>query len=133
MTQASNIARRAFLQRMGQLSVAGTAAPWALNLAAISDAAAFTNDGYKALVCIFLYGGNDHGNTLIPYDDAGHAEYARARDSLAVARASLGATALAGAGLPAGRQYALAPPLAPLKPLFDGGRLALNYTVPVQE
>ena len=60
MTQASNIARRAFLQRMGQLSVAGTAAPWALNLAAISDAAAFTNDGYKALVCIFLYGGNDH-------------------------------------------------------------------------
>ena len=41
--QHSKIARRAFLQRMGQLGIAGTAAPWAINLAAISDAAAFTN------------------------------------------------------------------------------------------
>ena len=42
MNQHSKIARRAFLQRIGQLGIAGTAAPWAINLAAISDAAAFT-------------------------------------------------------------------------------------------
>ena len=84
--QHSKIARRAFLQRMGQLGIAGTAAPWAINLAAISDAAAFTNDGYKALVCIFLYGGNDHGNTLIPCDASGYLDYATARGSVLTTR-----------------------------------------------
>ncbi|MFT3777262.1 MAG: DUF1501 domain-containing protein [Ottowia sp.] len=134
MTSLDASSRRAFLRRLGHLGIAGTAAPWALNLAAIGEAAAFSADGYKALVCVFLYGGNDNGNTLIPYDDAGYAEYARVRDALALSRASLGATALAGSGLPAGRQYALAPQLAPLKPLFDNGRLALQLNVgPLQQ
>ncbi len=134
MTSLNDASRRAFLRRLGHLGVAGAAAPWALNLAAIGEAAAFSGDGYKALVCVFLYGGNDHGNTLIPYDDAGYAEYARVRDALALSRGSLGATALGGGGLPAGRQYALAPQLAPLKPLFDGGKLALQLNVgPLQQ
>jgi len=134
MTSLNAATRRAFLRRLGQLGVAGTAAPWALNLAAIGEAAAFSGDGYKALVCVFLYGGNDNGNTLIPYDDTGHAEYARVRDTLALKRATLDATALAGAGLPAGRQYALAPQLAPLKALFDSGQLAIQLNVgPLQQ
>ena len=58
--------RRAFLQRASILSVAGVAAPWALNLAALGEAAAATATDYKALVCIFLYGGNDHANTVVP-------------------------------------------------------------------
>ena len=127
MTSLNATSRRAFLRRLGHLGVAGTAAPWALNLAAIGEAAAFSSDGYKALVCVFLYGGNDNGNTLIPYDDASHAEYTRARDALAVSRASLSATALTTDG--AGRQHALAPQLAPLKPLFDQGQLALQLNV----
>ncbi|NDG42764.1 MAG: Tat pathway signal protein, partial [Betaproteobacteria bacterium] len=41
--------RRAFLKRAGQLAASGTALPIALNLAALSDAAAFNNPGdYKA-------------------------------------------------------------------------------------
>jgi uncharacterized protein (DUF1501 family) len=48
------------------LSVAGVAAPWALNLATLGEAAAATATDYKALVCIFLYGGNDHANTVVP-------------------------------------------------------------------
>ena len=84
--------RRAFMRRMGQLSIAGTAAPWAVNLAAIGEAAAFNaGDGYKALVCIFLYGGNDNGNTLIPVDPEGHADYAKTRDTLATAKSALAA------------------------------------------
>ena len=130
MTSTDTLARRAFLRRLGHLGIAGTAAPWAINLAAMGEAAAFTaNDGYKALVCIFLYGGNDNGNTLIPYDSAGHAEYVQARGTLAIARASLGATALTGNGLPAGREYALAPTLAPLKGLFDRRQLAVQLNV----
>src|ERR671939_433259 len=34
---------------------------------------------YRALVCIFLLGGNDSSNTIIPYDD--YATYAAARPS----------------------------------------------------
>lgn len=127
MTDLNASTRRAFLQRLGQLGVAGTAAPWALNLAAMGEAAAFTANDYKALVCVFLYGGNDHGNTVIPYDSNGHAEYVSVRESLAIARAALGPTALG--GLADGRQYALAPQLAPLKPLFDRGQLAIQFNV----
>ena len=67
--------RRAFLQRASALSLAGVATPWALNLAAIGEAAAFTATDYKAIVCVFLYGGNDYGNTLIPYDTANYNLY----------------------------------------------------------
>ena len=52
--------------------------PWAINLAAMGEAAAAgTPSDYKALVCVFLYGGNDYGNTLIPVDTASYAAYAR--------------------------------------------------------
>ena len=66
----ASASRRAFLQRASALSLAGVAAPWAVNLAAIGEAAASTAGDYKALVCVFLYGGNDYGNTLVPYDPA---------------------------------------------------------------
>ncbi len=102
MTTTHQPARRAFLQRLGQLGLAGTATPWALNLAAMGEAAAFTANDYKALVCVFLYGGNDNGNTLIPYDAAGHAQYATVRTNMALARDSLAATALSPATALAG-------------------------------
>src|SRR5262249_42425630 len=38
---------------------------------------------YKALVCIFLFGGNDSGNMLIPYDD--YATYAAVRQNTGLA------------------------------------------------
>ena len=122
--------RRAFLQRASALSVAGIATPWALNLAAIGQAAASTASDYKALVCVFLYGGNDYGNTLIPYDAANYALYQGLRPTLAYTRTSLDATALTpSVALPNARQYALAPELAPLLPIFNGGRLGVMLNV----
>jgi uncharacterized protein (DUF1501 family) len=124
------LARRAFLRRLGHLGIAGVAAPWALNLAAIGDAAAFSASDYKALVCVFLYGGNDSGNTVIPVDAASYAAYAAARSNLATPQASLAATTLSPASaLPGGLQLALAPQLADLKSLFDSGKLALQLNV----
>jgi uncharacterized protein (DUF1501 family) len=80
--------RRAFLRRAGQLALAGTAAPLAINLAAMGEAAAFTATDYKALVCIFLTGGNDYANTVVPFDTASHAQYLSLRGStLGTARA----------------------------------------------
>ena len=126
----TNTSRRAFLQRASRLSLAGAAAPWALNLAALGEAAAATATDYKALVCVFLYGGNDYGNTLIPYDNTRYALYQGMRPTLAYARSDLAPTLLTpSVALTGGIQYALAPELSPLLPLFNSNRLAVMLNV----
>jgi len=122
--------RRAFLKRAAALGIVGGAGPFVMNLAAIGEAAAATATDYKALVCIFLYGGNDYANTLPPYDQASYNLYASLRSTIAHPRDSLTATVLnPTVALPGGRQYALAPNLAPLIPVFDAGRLAVVLNV----
>ncbi len=126
----NNIQRREFLRRASALSLLGTAAPWALTLAGIGEAAAADASCYKALVCVFLNGGNDHGNTVVPYDQPSYAAYAAIRQTLATPRDQLAATALIpSVALDGGRQWALAPTLAPLKPVFDAGRLGVLFNV----
>ncbi len=125
-----NASRRAFLQRASVLSVAGVATPWALNLASIGEAAAATATDYKAIVCVFLYGGNDYANTLVPYDAPSYALYQSLRPTLAYARDLLTPTVLNPAvALPNTRQYALAPELAPLLPLFDSGNMGVLLNI----
>ena len=132
--------RRLVLQRAMQLSALGVATPLAINLAAVGEAAAFSASDYKALVCVFMYGGNDYANTVVPYDSANYALYHQIRagtagedeDGIALARADLAATALTpldGSALTDGLQYALAPQLTGLKALFDAGRLAIQLNV----
>jgi len=132
--------RRVVLKRGLQLGAMGVAAPLAINLAAMGEAAAFDNTDYKALVCIFLYGGNDYANTVVPYDLTNYNLYSAIRGGgagqtaggIALARAALDATALTPAGgqvLTDNLQYALAPQLAGLKALFDAGRLAVQLNV----
>ena len=75
-TQAS---RREFLRQASALSIAGTAAPFALNLASIGAASAQVAGGYKALVCVFLYGANDGHNTVVPFDAPNYAKYSVGR------------------------------------------------------
>ncbi|MCG2585788.1 DUF1501 domain-containing protein [Massilia sp. TS11] len=134
MSHRPNASRRAFLQRASALSLTGVAAPWALNLAAMAEAAAATATDYKALVCVFLYGGNDYANTLIPYDSTNYTAYANLRPVLAYTRAELAGTVLSPKTAPLdsggfARQYALAPELAPLLPLFNSGELAVLLNV----
>jgi len=122
--------RRAFLKRAAALGIVGGAGPFVMNLAAIGEAAAATASDYKALVCIFLFGGNDYANTVIPYDQASYNLYATQRGSIALARDTLTATGLnPAAPLAGGRQYALHPNLAPLIPLYDANRLAVILNV----
>ncbi len=126
--------RRAFLKRASSLSIAGIAAPWALNLAAMAEASAATATDYKALVCVFLYGGNDYANTLVPYDTGSYAQYQLARPSFAYTHASLDATLLTPAAAPldsagVAHQYALAPELGSLLPLFNAGKLGVMLNI----
>ena len=127
--------RRAFLKRSAQLAIAGTAAPLALNLAAIGEAAALTATDYKALVCVFLYGGNDYANTVVRLDDAGHALYAQARGAgsgaaLVLPKTSLTKTELVPTvALGNGVKYALAPEMTGMSNLFAQGRMAVQLNV----
>ena len=123
-----NAARRAFLRQASAVSLAGAAAPFALNLASIGAAAASTAADYKALICVFLYGANDAHNTVVPYDATSYATYAGVRGALAWALAEL--TPLAPiAPLPGGKQAALPAALAPLAALFDAGQCAIVANV----
>ncbi len=126
----SSASRRAFLRHSSALGLAGVAAPWAVQLAALGEASAATAKDYKALVCVFLYGGNDHANTLPPYDPASHSAYTSLRSALAYPRADLAATLLnPRVALPGGAQFALAPSLAPLLGHFNAGSLAVLLNI----
>ena len=129
---------RAFLRRTGQLALAGTAAPFAINLAAIGEAAAFNATDYKALVCVFLLGGNDYGNTVVTYDDASYAKYSSIRAAgagaaaggIVLQKAALAATTLLPTTALAGaRQYALHPSMTGLRKLFNDGQAAVQFNV----
>lgn len=127
---SDNTSRREFLKRSAALGMTGAAAPFALNMAAIGEAAAAVSSDYKALVCIFLYGGCDHANTVTPYDLPTYDLYQRARPGLAHPRDALTPTLLTpAAALSDGRQYALAPTLNPLIDVFNAGSLAVVLNV----
>jgi uncharacterized protein (DUF1501 family) len=130
--------RRRFLGQVGALSaMCGGAAPLALNLAALGSASAQTASDYKALVCIFLYGGNDSFNMVLATDPDSFANYSAVRtqapDTIAllapgtapVTGAALGSPARLGGVLPIapanaqGRSFALHPSMAALRTLFD--------------
>ena len=128
--QPTNASRRSFLQRGAALSLAASATPWALSLAAMGEAAAAAATDYKALVCVFLYGGNDYANTVVPYDLASYNTYAGFRGALAIDRTALTPTLLNPTiALDGGKQFALAPGLAPLVPVFDAGQMAVLLNV----
>jgi len=118
--------RRTFIKRASALSLAGNASPFVMNLASIGEAAAATASDYKALVCVFLYGGNDYANTLVPYDNAQFSVYAAQRPGLNYTQAQVTPTLLnPSIALPNAAQYALAPELAKLLPIFDAGKMAV--------
>ncbi|MRX08246.1 DUF1501 domain-containing protein [Pseudoduganella sp. FT25W] len=77
------------------------------------------NADYRAVICLFLNGGNDGNNTLVPLDGA-FGDYASARPELALAKDSLAKLN----GSSAGHTFGLHPALAPLATLYNQGRLA---------
>jgi uncharacterized protein (DUF1501 family) len=79
-TSRLDASRRRFLRTASIVSgsVGTAAAPFALNLASLNTAVAQTAD-YKAIVCLFLYGGNDASNMVLRTDALSFDEYTRMR------------------------------------------------------
>lgn len=120
-----SLARRDFLRQATRLSaLAGT--PFAVNLMATGAVGAQTAGDHKALVCIFLAGGNDQSNTVIPSSGAGYSSYQQARSSLALTASSL--LPLTPVGY-SGQPIALHPSLSGLQTLFNQQRVALLANV----
>ena len=105
------ISRRDFLK-----VTAGTGALAAIGQLGRTTAIAAPSGSYRAMVGVFLFGGNDGWNMVIP-TDARHAQYLASRGTVGIKASQL--TALTGA------PYALHPAMAALRPLWDEGSLAL--------
>jgi uncharacterized protein (DUF1501 family) len=73
--------RREFLRWSAGFSVMGAAAPIALQLTAVGNAAAATAPDYKAIVCLFLQGGQDSNNMVLATDDDSWGRYTSARNT----------------------------------------------------
>jgi uncharacterized protein (DUF1501 family) len=86
------------------------------------NALAQTSSSYKALVCVFLFGGNDANNTLIPFDTAGYNNYAALRGPLALAQNTL-------LPLTPAPNFALNPNLPDVQALFNSGNAAIVANV----
>ena len=114
-----NFDRRSFIRNAALLSAGN-----ALGLRPFGglNALAQSGSGYKALVCLFLFGGNDANNTVIPYDAAGYANYANIRGGLAVPQNAL-------LPLSPSPNFALHPSMPEMQALYNSNKMAIVANV----
>ncbi len=111
--------RRSFI-RCASLAAAGNAL--GLRPFGALNALAQGATDYKALVCVFLYGGNDANNTVVPFDTAGYGNYSTVRGPLAIAQNQL----LQLGPLP---NFSLNPNLPDIQTLFNSNNIAIVANV----
>lgn len=126
--------RRKFLKLSAATPVALAGGSMLGSLAGM-NAQAMDTGGYRALVCVFLFGGMDCHDTVLPYDQVSYNQYASIRSSLLQSYASLpgGSSRTRQALLPldpasanfGGRQFALPPQMSALHSLFGDGKAAI--------
>ena len=113
--------RRGFI-RVGAATVGSLALrPFGL-LPAMAQSSA---PDYRALVCVFLFGGNDSNNMVVPMDDASYQAYLAARGDLGLTSGSLTQTVNSVANAP----YAFHSKLAEVASLFSSKELAVVANV----
>ncbi len=111
--------RRGFI-RIGAASV-GTLA---LRPFGLLPAMAASSSNYRALVCVFLFGGNDSNNSVVPLDDVDYQAYLTARGALGLATSSLVQVSDA-----TGAPYGFHSLLTELASLFNSKQLAVVANV----
>ncbi|MGH9559773.1 MAG: DUF1501 domain-containing protein, partial [Bryobacteraceae bacterium] len=110
------VSRRGFI-RAG----AATVGSLALRPFGLLPAMAQSGPNYRALVCVFLFGGNDSNNTVVPMDDASYKAYQSIRGSLALSSSDLTQT-IASVG---GEPVAFHSKLAEVASLFSSKELCV--------
>jgi len=116
--------RRDFLKTTCCSAAAGFAAASFSRFGLVNALAQNATD-YKALVCVFLFGGNDSNNMVIPYDTTGYNSYKSARGGLALAQGSLLPITSPSIGSP----YAFHPRFSAMQSLFNNKHLAVLANV----
>jgi uncharacterized protein (DUF1501 family) len=120
----ASVGTTGMLSALAQLRATAAAASFSSTSATPPTAGAVPSD-YKALVCIFLNGGNDASNLIVP-TGSGYAAYATARSVLALPQANLLAL---NPKTSDGRAFALHPSMAEIHNLFGSGKAALLANV----
>jgi uncharacterized protein (DUF1501 family) len=118
----NRLARRRFLRNIaaGGLAFALARTP-GVTWAQMGGGGSFPD--YRALVCVFLFGGNDSWNMVVPRSTAEYNVYATSRQNLAVPQASLLPINLAVPD-PAGWLYGVHPSMPGIAAMFNSGRAA---------
>lgn len=130
----SALHRRELLRR-SLLAAAGSAAfgslPFKLAMAQqAGDGRRLLGGDYRALVCIYLFGGNDPFNAVVPLSGTPRAHYQATRGSLAIPTEQLlPLSPLAGGAPSDGAPYGLHPAMPGLRTLFNQGQAAIVANV----
>ncbi len=124
------ITRRRLLKAIagaGAVSATGTLEGLGLS-AALAQSAPVTD--YKALVCVFLFGGNDANNLIVPMDTAEYNLYVTARGTTASGGVAIPQAQLLGiTPRTLNKNYGLHPAMTNMKSLFDAGKMAMLTNV----
>jgi len=110
--------RRDFLRTSGAAALFA-ATPGLAYSQVMGGGGSFTD--YRALVCVFMFGGNDSYNMLVPNTNAEYAAYATSRQNLALLQTDLLPISPASTGTP---DYGLHPAMGGIQSLFQGGNAA---------
>ncbi len=122
--------RRQFMKTASYAAMAGVSASPTLHsmraLAAMTSHAAAASSDYRALVCVYLQGGNDGHGTLIATDPDSFSAFTQARSGAEGLAYPLGSLLPITPTTPqSGRTFALNPNLIGVQNLFNAGRAAL--------
>ena len=118
------LSRREFLRRSGCGALTAAALSSGIERFGLVQALA-QGSSYKALVCIFLGGGNDGNNMVVPLD--GYAAYSSVRQASTLAIAENLLLPITPRSL--GQTFGLHPSLSAVQPLFAEGKLAIVTNV----
>ena len=139
MQHLSKATRREFMKKAGALTVMQAAAPLAASLTLMNNAAAqvaATPSDYKALVCVFMYGANDHYGTVVPYRQDMYDAYRKIRGDKTVVGDYSGIALLRETLLPltsanssVQHDHALHPAMDKMQALFKAGRAGIVLNV----
>jgi uncharacterized protein (DUF1501 family) len=118
------LTRRQFIQRASCAAVGTWAVTSMISDLRIMNAAMAAGpiSDYKALVCVFLAGGNDSNNLIIPTTPTEYAGYAAARQNLALPNWDM-----PGGVLPINGNYGLHPACPELQTLYGASKLAVLF------